>query len=100
MLRSFRSLVRPGHKANRSTVVRQLACIDVQQYATRGRPKALEMKRKDPPSTLKSPAKKPKHQVQVPEYHATPSIKEEDGTIQWPAPKAQMERAREIILEW
>jgi hypothetical protein len=58
------------------------------------------MKRKDPPSTLNSPAKKPKPQVQVPEYHATPSIKEEDGTIQWPAPREQMERAREIILEW
>ena len=100
MLRSFRTLVPPGHIANTSTVVRQLACIDIRQYAIRGRPKALEMKRKDPPSALKSPAKKPKPQVQVPEYHETPSIKEEDGSIQWPAPKSQMERAREIILDW
>jgi hypothetical protein len=100
MLRSFRRLVRPGHTANSSTVVRQLACLDGRRYATRGRPKALEMKRKDPPSKLNSPAKRPKSQVSVPEYHETPSIKEEDGTIQWPAPKGQMDRAREIILDW
>ena len=56
------------------------------------------MKRKEAPSKEKSPAKKAK--TVVPEYHATPSIKEEDGTIQWPAPKNQMEKAREIILEW
>lgn len=56
------------------------------------------MKRKDPPSKDESPAKKPK--TLVPEYHATPSIKEEDGTIQWPAPRQQMEHAREIILDW
>ena len=100
MLRSFRTLVLPGHTANTSTLVRSLPCIDVRQYATKGNPNALKMKRKDPPSTLKSPAKKAKPQVQVPEYHATPSIKEEDGSIQWPAPKSQMERAREIILDW
>lgn len=100
MLRSFRTLVLPGHTTSTSTLVRPLACIDVRQYATKGNPKALDMKRKDPPSTLKSPAKKPKPQVQVPEYHATPSVKEEDGTMQWPAPKAQMDRARDIILDW
>lgn len=100
MLCSLRRLVRPGHTANTSTVVRQLACLDARQYATRGRPKPVEMKRKDPPLKLDSPAKKAKPQVSVPEYHETPSIKEEDGTIQWPAPKGQMDRAREIILDW
>lgn len=56
------------------------------------------MKRKEAPSSERSPAKKPR--PQVPEYHETPSIKEEDGSIQWPAPKDQMENAREIILTW
>jgi hypothetical protein len=70
----------------------------MRQYATRGRPKIVEMKRKDPPSKEKPTAKKSK--PDVPEYHATPSIKEEDGTIQWPAPMHQIEKAREVILEW
>lgn len=56
------------------------------------------MKRKEAPSSERSPAKKPK--PQVPEYHETPSVKEEDGSIQWPAPKYQMEKAREIIFKW
>lgn len=56
------------------------------------------MKRKEAPTAAKSPAKKAR--PQVPEYHLTPSVKDEDGDIQWPAPKVQIERAREIILEW
>jgi hypothetical protein len=56
------------------------------------------MKRKQAPSSDKSPAKKAKSDI--PEYHATPSIKEEDGSIQWPAPRDQIENARKIILEW
>lgn len=58
----------------------------------------LEMKRKEAPTTTKSPAKKPR--PEVPDYHLTPSVKEDDGSIQWPAPRAQMGRAREIIVEW
>lgn len=56
---------------------------------------ASKMKRKEPPSKAKTPTKKIK--VEVPEYHLTPSIKEEDGGIQWPAPSSQMEQAREFI---
>jgi len=57
------------------------------------------MKRKEAPTTkANSPAKKPK--PEVPKYHLTPSVKEEDGSIQWPAPRAQMDRAREIVTEW
>ncbi|KAM0717280.1 hypothetical protein Q7P37_007132 [Cladosporium fusiforme] len=55
------------------------------------------MKRKEAPSSDGSPAKKAK--PQVPAYHETPTVKEVDGSIQWPAPKDQMEKAREIILE-
>lgn len=57
------------------------------------------MKRKTPGSTTQNkPAKKPREKE--PEYHLTPSVKDEDGDIIWPAPKDQMQRARDIILEW
>lgn len=57
-------------------------------------------KRKDAPTGPTkgtSPAKRAR--PEVPEYHLTPSVKDEDGEIQWPAPKAQIQRAREIIVE-
>jgi len=100
MLCSVQSFVRLRHTTNASATLRHLARLNTRLYATRGRPIALEMKRRDPPTKAGSPVKKPKAQVVVPEYHAAPSIKEEDGSIQWPAPKEQMERAREIILDW
>jgi hypothetical protein len=56
------------------------------------------MKRKEAPSTEKSTPKKAR--PAVPEYHTSAQVKEKDGSIQWPAPKAQIERAREIILQW
>ncbi|KAF7193134.1 hypothetical protein HII31_05568 [Pseudocercospora fuligena] len=54
-------------------------------------------KRKPPAGKDNSPAKRAR--IQVPEYHLTPSVQEEDGSIRWPAPSAQIARAREIILE-
>lgn len=36
----------------------------------------------------------------VPEYHTTPSRRDEDGEIIWPARTEQIERARGIIQEW
>lgn len=90
--RSFRS----QHLTSAAT--RQLAYAGIRPLATRGRPRITDMKRKEAPSDVKSPSKKPK--PHVPEYHETPSIKEEDGSIQWPAPKEQMEKARKIIMEW
>lgn len=62
------------------------------------RPQFSSMKRASAPTTATSPAKKAR--IQVPEYHATPPIKEEDGSIQWPAPGAKMKRTREFIREW
>jgi len=56
------------------------------------------MKRKEAPSKEAPSSKKAKSEV--PEYHLTPSSTEEDGSIQWPAPRAKMERASEIIVEW
>lgn len=46
-----------------------------------------------------SPAKVKKPKVQIPEYHLTPSRRDEGGEIVWPAPNSQIERAREIIKE-
>ncbi|KAK7745113.1 hypothetical protein SLS62_009912 [Diatrype stigma] len=43
-------------------------------------------------------AKKPR--PEIPEYHSTPSLRDESGEIIWPAPKAQIEGARKFILEW
>ncbi|OTA94338.1 hypothetical protein M434DRAFT_394886 [Hypoxylon sp. CO27-5] len=58
----------------------------------------IEMKRSASSISKASPrAKKPR--PSVPEYHLTPSIRDESGEIVWPAPKAQIERARNLILE-
>lgn len=48
-------------------------------------------------SSATSPVKVKKAKVEVPEYHLAQSIKGEDGEIIWPAPKEQIEEAREII---
>jgi hypothetical protein len=57
-----------------------------------------QMKRKEPPSTTKSPPKKAR--PSVPDYHLTPSVREADGSIQWPAPSSQIDSARQFILTW
>ncbi len=49
-------------------------------------------------STTISRIKKPR--LQVPEYHLTPSVHDESGEIIWPAPRDQIERARNFILDW
>jgi hypothetical protein len=59
------------------------------------------MKRKEPLSVGQaSAAKRPRARVEVPEYHLTPSVSDENGQSIWPAPEAQMKQARDIILEW
>ncbi|RMY98612.1 hypothetical protein D0862_07501 [Hortaea werneckii] len=55
------------------------------------------MKRKAPPTKAGSPPKKAK--ADIPEYHLSPSVREEDGSIQWPAPRAQIEKARQMIRD-
>jgi hypothetical protein len=47
-----------------------------------------------------SPPEKKKAKVFVPDYHLTPSRHDESGEVVWPAPKDQIERARNIIKEW
>ena len=59
---------------------------------------ASNMKRKASPTKSESPPKKPK--AEIPEYHLSPSVREEDGSIRWPAPKAQIAKARQMILDW
>ncbi|RYP20523.1 hypothetical protein DL767_009426 [Monosporascus sp. MG133] len=55
------------------------------------------MKRAASPSKGTPRAKKPR--PKVPEYHLTPSLRDESGEIVWPAPRGQIERARNFILE-
>lgn len=51
---------------------------------------------------IQSP-KKPrtsKPSTSVPEYHSTPSRKDSNGEVIWPAPQNQIEVARDFIREW
>ncbi|KAI1208422.1 DHH phosphoesterase [Annulohypoxylon truncatum] len=58
----------------------------------------VEMKRSASSIPKTTPrAKKPR--PEVPEYHLTPSIRDESGEIVWPAPREQIERARDFIRE-
>lgn len=45
-------------------------------------------------------AKSKKRRVELPEYHATPSLRTEEGEIIWPAPQGQIEAAKDFISEW
>ncbi|KAJ4289841.1 hypothetical protein N0V90_011173 [Kalmusia sp. IMI 367209] len=58
---------------------------------------ASPLKRKAQKLTPPPKIKKPK--VEIPEYHTAPSRMDDDGEIVWPAPKSQIERAREIIKQ-
>lgn len=62
------------------------------------------MKRKQTLSSEEGPAgaaKRPRARPEVPDYHLTPSIRDAaTGATIWPAPDAQIRRARDIILEW
>ena len=59
---------------------------------------ASPLKRKADKPAVSSTAKKQK--FIIPEYHKTPQRRDGTGEIVWPARKAQLERAREIIKEW
>lgn len=60
------------------------------------------MKRKEPSSVAQASAtKRFRARLEVPDYHLTPSVRDEKtGDAIWPAPEAQMKQARDIILEW
>jgi hypothetical protein len=38
--------------------------------------------------------------IDIPDYHLTESVLDENGDAIWPAPKIQMEQARALITEW
>jgi hypothetical protein len=56
------------------------------------------MKRSAPNGKNASPAKKVR--VKLPEYHATPMKQDPHGEDIWPAPRDQLDRARDFILKW
>ena len=66
--------------------------------ASIGKQKPSIMKRKEGPGKGASPAKKAR--PEVPEYHLTPTVKNEEGEAIWPAPRDQIETARRTIREW
>lgn len=55
------------------------------------------MKRKEAPTKDQSPPKKKR--AEVPDYHLTPTVKDDHGQDIWPAPHDQITRARDIIQE-
>ncbi|KAM0234363.1 hypothetical protein ACHAP5_010083 [Fusarium lateritium] len=63
------------------------------------------MKRSAATASLKADTNSPKKprtsksSTSVPEYHSTPSRKDSNGEIIWPAPKSQIEVARDFIRE-
>ncbi|KAJ9642000.1 hypothetical protein H2199_005215 [Coniosporium tulheliwenetii] len=50
-------------------------------------------------TTPKAAPKAKKPRPEVPDYHLTPSLRDDDGKIIWPAPKDKMEEARRVIAE-
>ncbi|KAF4450445.1 dhh family protein [Fusarium austroafricanum] len=61
------------------------------------RPAAIASLKASPPSPKKSRSSKPN--TSVPEYYLTPSRRDSDGEIIWPAPKDQIEAARNFIRD-
>jgi hypothetical protein len=85
---------------------RRLPCVPRYPFARRqltatacNSVQARTMKRAAPPASKAAPrAKKPR--PEVPQYHLTPSNRDEAGDIIWPAPSDQIAQARAFILEW
>lgn len=61
--------------------------------------KIRRMKRKAIESSPELPKNAKKAREELPQYHLTPSIKDEDGAAVWPAPNVDIQNARRIILE-
>ncbi|KAI1133219.1 DHH phosphoesterase [Nemania abortiva] len=50
-------------------------------------------------SVSKTTPKAKRQRPQIPEYHLTPSLRDESGEAIWPAPRNQIEKARRLIRE-
>lgn len=61
---------------------------------------SVAMKRSVPSANIRSVRASKRPRVEVPEYHLTPSLRDPSGEAIWPAPKDQLELARNIIREW
>lgn len=75
------------HGLNSIAATRRYICKD-----------ACTMKRKD--RSVESPSASKRIRTELPEYHATPPVRDEHGVVIWPAPEFQIERARAMILDW
>ncbi|KAI8628200.1 DHH family protein [Xylariaceae sp. FL1651] len=54
---------------------------------------------RDASSALKATSRVKRPRPEVPEYHLTPSSRDDSGDVIWPAPKDQIENARKFIRE-
>lgn len=59
--------------------------------------RTFAMKRSAPLSKTASKSKKPR--IEIPDYHRTPTVKDEHGDPIWPAPREQIAVARNFIQE-
>ena len=58
-----------------------------------------EMKRKAGPTATNGVRNK-RRQIEVPDYCDVEPVKDEDGSIIWPAPRQAIEEARGFLREW
>jgi hypothetical protein len=87
-----------GHIPIASTPILSTFRPDLHHFYHNSAAMSSPAKRKAESTQTTPKPKKPK--ITIPEYHLTPSRRDESGEIVWPAPKEQIERAREIIREW
>ena len=75
--------------------------ITTRQFAMKRSAATVELKTKTTsPKKSRSSKASPEPGEKLPEYHETPSRRDKDGEIIWPAPNEQMQAAREFIREW
>ena len=75
--------------------------ITTRQFAMKRSAATAELKSKTTsPKKSRSSKASPEPGDKLPEYHETPSRRDKDGEIIWPAPNEQMQAAREFIREW
>lgn len=75
------------------------AYIPISNFSAHSTSNMPKRKEDRPSEAHNTPAPK-RARPAVPEYHATPSVRNDQGDIVWPAPAEQIQQARNIILEW
>ncbi|KAI1740817.1 DHH family protein [Xylaria scruposa] len=74
-------------------------CQQIASHRHRQAPRLGIIMKRSASSVSKTASKAKRQRPQVPEYHSTPSLRDESGEAIWPAPKDQIEKARLFIRE-